>query len=94
MTSPTIQETGMKVDELVTLPWTALGPVADSQAGEKFYKLTISELPGFMVTGSTPYEVISNVRSKLHAFLTERVENGEFIPLPVKNRKSIPVSAK
>ena len=73
----------MTIDELVAQPWTECGPVADSQAGEVFYKVTIAELPGFLVTGSTPYEVISNVRSKLRKFLTQRVEKGLDVPLPV-----------
>ena len=72
----------MTINELVAQPWTECGPVADSQAGEVFYKVTIAELPGFLVTGSTPYEVISNVRSKLRAFLTRRIQKGLSIPLP------------
>jgi len=73
----------MDINELVAQPWTECGPVADSQAGEVFYKVTIAELPGFLVTGSTPYEVISNVRSKLRAFLTRRIEEGLDVPLPL-----------
>ena len=73
----------MNINDLVAQPWTECGPVADSQAGEVFYKVTITELPGFLVTGSTPYEVISNVRSKLRAFLTRRIEKGLDVPLPL-----------
>ena len=72
----------MGIDDLVAQPWTECGPVADSQAGEVFYKVTIAELPGFLATGSTPYEVISNVRSKLRTFLTQRIEKGLPVPLP------------
>ena len=72
----------MTINELLALPWTECGPVLDSQAGEGFYKLTIAELPGFVVVGSTPYEVISNVRSKLHAFLAKCIEQGDRIRLP------------
>ena len=75
----------MTVNEMVGQKWTACGPVRDSQAGEEFYKLTITELPGFMVTGSTPYEVISNVRPKLKIFLTKCVDEGRDIALPVKS---------
>ena len=75
----------MTVNELVAQKWTECGPERDSQAGEVFYKLTIAELPGFMVTGSTPYEVISNVRSKLKIFLTKCVDEGRDIALPVQS---------
>ncbi len=75
----------MTVQELVGQKWTECGPVRDSHAGEVFYKLTIAELPGFMVTGSTPYEVISNVRLKLKTFLTKCVDEGRDIALPVQS---------
>lgn len=77
----------MNINDLVAQRWTECGPVKDSQAGEVFYKVTIAELPGFLVTGSTPYEVISNVRSKLRVFLTHRVEEGLDVPLPAGKRE-------
>ncbi|MCZ6916961.1 MAG: hypothetical protein O7I93_09305 [Gemmatimonadetes bacterium] len=70
------------LDELVQLPWTRRGPVKDSQAGEEFYKITIDELPAFVVVGSTPYEVITNVDRTLRVFLSSRLENGLPIPTP------------
>ena len=79
----------MTINELVAQPWTECGPVADSQAGEVFYKVTIQELPGFLVTGSTPYEVISNVRSKLRTFLTQRIEKGLSVRLPAGERVEV-----
>ena len=72
----------LTLDELVQLPWTRRGPLKDSQAGEEFYKITIDELPAFVVVGSTPYEVITNADRTLRVFLSSRVENGLPIPMP------------
>ena len=83
----------MTIDELVMQPWTECGPELDSLAGEAFYKLTIAELPGFLVAGSTPYEVISNVRSKLRAFLLDRMVEGRRVRLPVQSRAPATASA-
>ena len=74
--------TQLTLDELVQLPWTRRGPIKDSQAGEEFYKITIDELPAFVVVGSTPYEVITNSDRTLRVFLASRLEHGVSIPLP------------
>ncbi len=80
----------LTLDELVQLPWTRRGPVKDSQAGEEFYKITIDELPAFVVVGSTPYEVITNADRTLRVFLSSRQENG--LPIPTPGR-SAPASS-
>jgi predicted RNase H-like HicB family nuclease len=72
----------LTLDELVQLPWTRRGPLKDSQAGEEFYKITIDELPAFVVVGSTPYEVITNADRTLRVFLSSRLDNGLPIPMP------------
>jgi predicted RNase H-like HicB family nuclease len=72
----------LTLDELVQLPWTRCGPTKDSQAGEEFYKITIDELPAFVVVGSTPYEVITNADRTLRVFLASRLDNGLPIPRP------------
>ena len=74
--------TQLTLDELVQLPWTRRGPVKDSQAGEEFYKITIDELPAFVVVGSTPYEVITNADRTLRVFLASRQEHDLPIPRP------------
>ena len=82
--------TQLTLDELVQLPWTRRGPVKDSQAGEEFYKITIDELPDFVVVGSTPYEVITNADRTLRVFLSSRQENGLPIPTPGRSVRSPP----
>ncbi|MDH5643171.1 MAG: hypothetical protein OEY63_03135 [Gemmatimonadota bacterium] len=63
-------------------PWTWRGPTKDSQAGETFYKLTIDEIPGFLVAGNTPFEVIDNRERKLRSYLEKLVAEGEKLPTP------------
>lgn len=72
----------MTVDELLAQPWSWQGPVKAEQAGEEFYKMTIEELPQFVVTGITAYEVLDSKDRKLRAFLEQKLEKGGGIKLP------------
>jgi predicted RNase H-like HicB family nuclease len=75
----------MTIDELVGEPWTFCGPVESIEAGEKCYKMTIEELPGFVALGATRYEVVHNLFSVLRVFLAASLENGIEIRLPERS---------
>lgn len=72
----------MSLEQLLAYPWTWLGPTEDTQVGEKFYKMTIDELPGFVVTGVTPYEAITNRQRALRMFLAGRLDRRLRVQLP------------
>ena len=69
----------MPIDQLVRLPWSFEGPVADPDGG---FVIRIAELPGLVVAAETRDQVLVDLRLALRAFLESYTEFGETPPLP------------
>jgi predicted RNase H-like HicB family nuclease len=69
------------VDELLDLSWTIVRTDAIRE-GVRYIELSVEELTGFMVFGSTPAEVEERFWPGLRLFLESYLEAGEMPPLP------------
>ena len=70
------------LQELMTMPWTWLGPNKVVEGKKTHWELRIRELPDFLVAGRTEKEVRTEAAAALEAFLASYVEAGERPPLP------------
>ncbi len=71
------------IDELMTMPWTWLGPAKVSEDGNTFWESQVRELPGFFVAGATADEVHAAAEDALRSHLMSYIEAGEEPPLPI-----------
>ncbi len=72
----------MKIETLVKLPWTWLGPQKVTEEGMTYWVSTIAELDGFVVAGETLEEVERDRRNALEEFLLSYLEQDQIPPLP------------
>lgn len=71
-----------KLQELMAMPWTWVGPHKVTEGKKSHWELRIRELPDFLVAGSTEKEVKTEAAAALEAFLASYVDAGETPPLP------------
>ena len=70
------------LQDLMSKPWTWVGPSKVTEGKKTHWELRIRELPDFLVAGRTEGEVREEAAAALEAFLASYVDAGEMPPLP------------
>lgn len=69
--------------DLVQLPWAWVGPVqSQDEHGNRWWQLTIRDLPDFLVAGETRDEVMADAPEALESFIASFEGTPEWPPLP------------
>ena len=68
--------------EYVMRPWSIRGPKRLTEGATVRYEMRVKQLPEFVVSGATDYEVLRAFKRALYTFIESALRLGKEVPLP------------